>query len=63
MLDLVRSSIFIFCELFVLLLLFSPFLVTTDEKGQTALRPLGTRWAVFGICAGVLVLAAIFVPG
>jgi hypothetical protein len=63
MLDLIRSSIFILCELFVLLLLFSPLLVTTDEKGATAFRPLGARWAVFGVCAAVLVLAAIFVPG
>ena len=62
MLDLVRSSIFILCELFVLLLLFSPFLVTTDEKGAAVFRPLGARWAVFGVCAGVLVLAAIFAP-
>jgi hypothetical protein len=62
MLELIRSFIFIGCELFVLLLLFSPFLVTTDEKGATALRPLGARWAVFGICAGVLVLAAILAP-
>jgi len=63
MVELIRSSIFVLCELFVLLLLFSPFLVTPDEKGQTVLRPLGARWAVFGVCAGVLVLAAIFVPG
>jgi hypothetical protein len=62
MLDLIRGFIFIICELFVLLLLFSPFLITTDEKGATVFRPLGARWAVFGVCAGVLVLAAIFAP-
>ena len=48
MVELIRSSIFVLCELFVLLLLFSPFLVTPDEKGQTVLRPLGARWAVLG---------------
>ena len=62
MLDLIRGFIFVICELFVLLLLFSPFLVTTDEKGATVLRPLGARWAVFGACAALLVLAAIFAP-
>jgi hypothetical protein len=62
MLDLIRGFIFMICELFVLLLLFSPLLVTTHEKGGTALRPLGARWALFGICAGLLVVAAIFAP-
>ena len=62
MLDLIRGFIFIMCELFVLMLLFSPFLVTTDENGATVFRPLGTRWAEFGACAGLLVLAAIFAP-
>jgi hypothetical protein len=62
MLDSIRGFIFIMCELFVLLLLFSPLLVATDEKGVTVFRPLGARWAAFGVCAGVLVLAAIFAP-
>jgi hypothetical protein len=62
MLDSIRGFIFIMCELFVLLLLFSPLLVATDEKGVTVFRPLGARWAAFGVCASVLVLAAIFAP-
>jgi hypothetical protein len=62
MLDSIRGFIFIMCELFVLLLLFSPLLVATDEKGVTVFRPLGARWAAFGVCAGVLVLAPIFAP-
>ena len=39
-----------------------PLLVATDEKGVTVFRPLGARWAAFGVCASVLVLAAIFAP-
>ena len=62
MLDLIRGFIFIMCELFVLLLLFSPFLVTTDEKGATVSRLSARAGRVFGVCAGLLVLAAIFAP-
>ena len=62
MLDLIRGFIFIMCELFVLLLLFSPFLVTTDEKGARCSGRSARAGAVFGVCAGVLVLAAIFAP-
>jgi hypothetical protein len=62
MLDAMRGFVFVACELFVLLLLFSPFLLATDESGTVSFKPFGARWVVFGLSWCALVAGALFAP-
>jgi hypothetical protein len=61
-LDILRSAVFVACELFVLFLAFSPFLLTTDETGARRFRPLGPGWILFGLACFAFVLTALFAP-
>ena len=62
MLDFFRGVVFVACELFVMFLMFSPFLITGTESGTRRFRPFGPRWIVFGVTCLALVLAALFAP-
>jgi hypothetical protein len=60
--DVLRSLVFILCELVVLLMVFSPFLLKTDENGTSSFKPFGTAWIIFGIACGAFLMSALFAP-
>jgi hypothetical protein len=50
------------CELFVLLLVFSSFLLADDESGTRMFRPFGPSWVLFGTACFGFLAAALFAP-
>jgi hypothetical protein len=61
LLDIIRSFVFAGCVFFVLFLLFSPFLLATDESGKM-FKPFGLAWILFGLVCCAFLVAAVFAP-
>lgn len=57
-----QSFVFVACELFFLLMVFTPFLLTVDESGTALFKPFGPVWALFGLTCGAFLAAAVLAP-